>query len=118
MFLTNIFEIEMKDYIIANQIGLSRFIHLLRNIVTGDTDYSSSTNVQLLTDFITLTEETSETNPFFDAVTPAPFQQGDLSPNDAANAISIESALTGAFNVQGEEFVSFDPDEVDFHKQI
>jgi hypothetical protein len=109
---------QMKDYIIANQIGLSRFIHLLRNVVTGNTDYSSATNVQLLTDFITLTEETSETNPFFDAVTPARFQQGDLSPNDAANANSIEAALSGAFNIQGEEFVSFDPDEVDFHKQI
>jgi len=109
---------QMKDYIIANQIGLSRFIHLLRNVVTGNTDYSSSTNVQLLTDFITLTEETSETNPFFDAVTPARFQQGDLSPNDAANARSIEGALIGAFNLPGEEFVSFDPDEVDFHKQI
>ena len=109
---------QMKDYIIAEQIGLSRFIHLLRNVVTGDTEYSNSTNVQLLTDFITLTEETSETNPFFDQVNPSPFRQGDISPNDAANANSIEAALTGAFNLPNEEYVSFDPDEVDFHKQI
>ena len=114
---SNIVE-QMKDYIIAEQIGLSRFIHLLRNVITGDTEFSSSANVQLLTDFITLTEEISETNPFFDAVTPARFQQGDLSPNDAANANSIEAALTGAFSLSNEEFVSFDPDEVDFHKQI
>jgi hypothetical protein len=109
---------QMKDYIIAKQIGLSRFIHLLRNVVTGNTEYSNATNVQLLTDFITLTEETSETNPFFNQVTPARFQQGNISPNDAANANSIEAALSGAFSIPTEEFVSFDPDEVDFHKQI
>jgi len=109
---------QIKDYIIANQIGLSRFIHIFRNVVTGDTEFSNSANVQLLTDFITFAEETSEINPYFEDVIAAPFQQGDLSPNSASNATSIEAAITGAFSLPNEEYVSFDPDEVDFHKQI
>ena len=109
---------QIKDYIVANQIGLSRFIHIFRNVVTGDTEFSNSANVQLLTDFITFAEETSEINPYFEDAIAAPFQQGDLSPNSASNATSIEAAITGAFSLPNEEYVSFDPDEVDFHKQV
>ena len=110
---------QMKQYIISSGIGLSRFLSVFRGVVGADTtEFSYDSKVELLTKFINLTSETTENNPFFSEIVPAPFRQGDMSPNQSNFATSIEAALTGAFSLPNEEFVSFDPDEVEFHKQI
>ena len=74
----------------------------------------------LLTSFINYrSDEDSELNPFFEEIVPGSyFSVGNLGPSDYSMSQELEAALSGALSLPGEQYVSFHPDEVDFHKII
>jgi hypothetical protein len=108
----------MVDYLNQNRIDQNRFISIFSSLVSTPTDgYSTSLKSKLLTNFIELAV-TDEDNPYLLNPPSAPFRQGDISPNSYELLSAVNAMLAGEYSPPSEEFVSFDPDEVDFHKII
>jgi len=74
----------------------------------------------LLTNFINYRpDEIDEVNPFLEEVVPGEYYTvGGIGPSDYNMRQQLEAALSGALKLPTEEYVSFHPDEVDFHKII
>jgi hypothetical protein len=122
---------DIVSWMDENQVNKQRFVNIFYTIVKSEAaDYASPTvKYQLLTDFISFDSGINEDNPYgMQELQGSQFQVGDYSPNDASMLSSIEAALEGKYNLvyydeqfgayKQEDFVSFHPDEVDFHKQI
>ena len=116
----------LKNYILEIGISTSSFMTIFTNIMqAGSTELypndpiaERNTKLQFYTDYIQFSKETTENNPFLEEVNPAAFQVGEYSPNQGSQITLLDAALKGELNLPNEEFISFDPDEVDFHKQI
>jgi len=118
---------QMNDFIKDKNMTRSEFVHLIRLVSSSETTYDAEMKINFLTDYISISAEANENNPFLEALDPAPFVQGEISPNSISQRVAIEAALSGDYslyeendegNLVKEKYVSFHPDEVDFHKQI
>ena len=74
----------------------------------------------LLTAFVNFRiDEDNELNPLFEEINPGAFYSvGNIGPSDYSMRQKIEEALQGSLSLPDEEYVSFHPEEVDFHKII
>lgn len=120
----------LVNYVKEDNISRHKFFKAYEIFLGNPNDANSSyedyrNKWNLLTSFISFREnEDDETNPFMEEVNPGGyFQVGDLSPHDFEMKQQLEAALSGAFAIQdegpnGEDYVSFHPDQVDFHKII
>lgn len=125
---TNISQIaaRMARYVIENDVDKKTAMIALKSMMSWSEDYfgqvSLDTNQKwdLLTSFINFkVDEDNELNPFFEEVSPGSnYSIGNISPSDYNMVESLENALAGQLSLTNEEFVSFHPDEVDFHKVI
>lgn len=109
---------QMTEYMMAEGMSRQQFAKLLNDVSLSEKTYDESMKIKLLTDFISLSSLADENNPFLEEVNPPPFTVGDMSPNAFEQIMSIQAALEGDLSLPEEEFVSFHPDEVEFHKQI
>ena len=112
----------LVNYVKEEGISQAKFIRAFE-LVLGSTipGYNNVEKWQLLTSFINFTEEEDdEDNPFMNEVSGVgSFIVGDLSTGtDYQMKESLEAALEGAYSLPDEEYVSFHPDTVDFHKVI
>jgi len=112
----------LVDYVKEEGITQAKFIRAFE-LVLGSTipGYNNVEKWQLLTSFINFAEEEDdENNPFMNEVSGVgSFIVGDLSTGtDYHMKESLEAALEGAYSLPDEEYVSFHPDNVDFHKVI
>ena len=109
---------QMREYMIAEGITKNEFIKLIQDVSLSEKMYDDNLKIKLLTDFISLSSLADESNPYLEELNPAPFVVGDISPNAYEQIIAIQAALEGDLSLPEEEYVSFHPDEVEFHKQI
>lgn len=110
---------QMIEYYRSTNLSYERFMTIFNSVVATTTEgFTTQYKQRLLTDFINLSSLENEENAFLLEINPAPFQQGDLSPNAMELRKAIEAMLSGEYSIPEEEFVSFDPDDVDFHKLI
>jgi len=127
---------EMSSYVVdggysANTVqrAIQKFLSWLPNGDNSSQENINSINVEgfdfdkgwdLLTEFINYRQdEDSESNPFFEEISPGSFYSvGNIGPSNYSMKDKIEQALLGALSLPDEEYVSFHPEEVDFHKII
>lgn len=117
---------DMVDYLKSNNISKKKFVEIYYSLLDiNTTEFSREFKVNLLTDFLSFNEYTNENSPYLtDEINPSPFVQGNVSPNDLNALNSLQAALDGQYSLandvdeNGKILVSFDPDSVDFHKQI
>lgn len=110
---------EMVEYYRTTGLSYDRFLAIFDGVVSNETEgFTTQIKTRLLTEFMDLDLVDSEDNSYLTQVNPAPFEQGDLSPNSLSLRASIEAMLSGEYSIKDEEYVSFDPDDVDFHKLI
>lgn len=109
---------QMVEYMNSEGMTKHEFLKLLQDVSQSETTYTTSVKAKLLTDFINISNQATENNPFLEEVNPAPHQVGNISPNSLYQVEALQAALEGNLSLEDEEFVSFDPDDVDFHKQI
>lgn len=110
---------DMRDYVATNNIDHRQFVSVFSSLVSTNTDgFTTDLKNNLLTDFLTISPDADENNPYLMEISPAPFKQGDLSPNSLDLRSAIAAMLEGEYSLPDEEYVSFDPDDVDFHKLI
>jgi len=83
----------------------SKIISLKKNLITDYLDYTQPK------DFNTQDE-------FLNKVSSAPYQVGDINSNSSELLTELKAALAGKYNLKGEELISFDPDELEFHHII
>lgn len=112
----------LVNYVKEEGITQAKFMKAFE-LVLGSTipGYNNVEKWQLLTSFINFAEEEDdENNPFMNEVSGVgSFIVGDLSTGtDYQMKESLEAALEGAYSLPDEEYVSFHPDTVDFHKVI
>ena len=106
---------EIIDYV--NQSGISphNFVSIFQEVINeANADVSKST---LLTDYLFLASQSSEADPVFEEINGSPFVIGNVGVTNAATENMIKNILQTS-KLAEEESVSFDPDEVDFHKMI
>lgn len=110
---------DIVDYFRSSNLSLERFLGIFHSLIDTPTQgFGSDIKNRLLTDFLDLGLITSEDDLYLSEVDAAPFTQGDISPNAFELRRSVEAMLSGEYSKPNDEFVSFDPDEVDFHKLI
>lgn len=83
--------------------------------------FSDKDRLKLITDYIeyTETEKKPDTEAeFTNAVRSAPLQVGNVSSSNEEMFELISSALSGEYNLDGENDISFDPDELNLHAVI
>lgn len=106
---------EIIDYV--NQSGISphNFVSIFQEVINeANADVSKNT---LLTDFIFLASQSSEGDPLFEEINGSPFLIGNVGVTNGETENMIKTILATS-KLAEEEFVSFDPDEVEFHKMI
>jgi len=126
----------MANFVVDNgytkntvQRALQKLLSWLPNESGESQDNTNSVDVDgfdfdkgwnLLTEFINYrVDEDSETNPFFEEVNPGAFYSvGNIGPSNYSMKQKIEEALLGSLSLPNEEYVSFHPEQVDFHKII
>lgn len=122
---------DMAEYIQVNNIAKNDFYKIFYDIIyMNDSGFTKDSAAELLTKYISFDSGSSENNPYnMLEAQPAAYQVGNLSPNDMTMLADLEGALAGKYNLVTdfnqdtksptvEDEVSFDPDEVMFHKQI
>lgn len=117
---------KIAEYVVDHNIDKTLVQRAFKNILEwpdsyfGVDNFSEDRKWELLTEFINYRiDEDNELNPFFEEVVPASYYSvGNLGPSNYSMRQQIENALTGQLSLPDEEYVSFHPDEVDFHKII
>ena len=106
---------EIIDYVNGSGISPHNFVAIFQQVINEtSTDISKNT---LLTDYIFLASQSSEGEQLFEEINGSPFVIGNIGMTNAETENMIKKVLATS-KLAEEEFVSFDPDEVDFHKMI
>ena len=106
---------EIIDYVNGSGISPHNFVSIFQQVINeANADVSKNT---LLTDYIFLASQSSEGEPLFEEINGSPFVIGNLGVTNAETENVIKTILATS-KLAEEEFVSFDPDEVEFHKMI
>jgi len=106
---------EIIDYVNGSGISPHNFVAIFQQVINEESaDVSKNT---LLTDYIFLASQSSEGEQLFEEANGSPFVIGNIGMTNAETENVIKRILATS-KLAEEEFVSFDPDEVDFHKMI
>lgn len=110
---------EMIDFVDESGVSIHNFIALFQQ-ATSEPDNDTINNnskLALLTDYIFLASQSSESSQIFEEFNGAPFVIGNVGITGSQTENIIAQVLATS-HLEEEEFVSFDPDEVEFHKII
>ena len=110
---------ELIDYVNSTGISVHNFVSIFQRVIKEpDSDtINDNSKYALLTDYITLASQSTEDDPFFEEINGSPFKVGNLGMTSADAENLIKQVLSNS-HLEGEEEVSFHPDEVEFHKVI
>ena len=109
---------ELIDYVNSTGISIHNFVAIFQQVIEDTTDnITTPRKYALLTDYISLASQSSEDNQFFEEISGSPFKVGNIGLTSADTENIIKQVLSTS-HLEGEQEVSFDPDEVDFHKMI
>jgi hypothetical protein len=109
---------EMIDYVQSTGISVHNFVSIFQDVVSANTEGQSSVRKQaLLTDFIFLSASSSEDLQIFEDINGAPYLVGNVGVTNTSTEDLIKYILANS-HLENETQVSFDPDEVEFHKVI
>ena len=107
---------EIIDYVNESGISIHNFIALFQESILGANNETAK-DYALLTDYIFLASQSSESSQLFEEFNGAPFVIGNVGITSSQTEDIIAQVLSGS-HLAEEEFISFDPDEVEFHKII
>lgn len=109
---------EMIDYVKGEGISVHNFISLFQEIIqTESSEFDISKKQGLLTDYIFIASQSTEDSQVFQEINSAPYSVGNVSYKSAETLNLIKQTISSAHQ-EGEDEVSFNPDEVEFHKVI
>ena len=109
---------EMIEYVQGTGISVHNFVSIFQDVVSANTEGVSTVRKEaLLTDFIFLSSISSEDLAVFEDVNGAPYLVGQVGITNTSTEELIKYILANS-HLEGETKVSFDPDEVEFHKVI
>ncbi|MDA0345370.1 MAG: hypothetical protein O3C54_05350, partial [Proteobacteria bacterium] len=107
---------EMIDYVNGTGISVHNFISLFQEIIqTESSEFDISKKQGLLTDYIFIASQSTEDSQVFHEINSAPYSVGNVSYKSAETLNLIKQTLANAHQSDEDE-VSFNPDEVEFHK--
>jgi len=109
---------EIIDYVNSSGISVHNFISLFQEVVQAETsEFQTSEKQALLTDYVFISAQSTEDNPVFEEISGAGYSVGNVNYSSAETLNLIKQVLTNS-HLATETEVSFNPDEVDFHKVI
>ena len=109
---------ELIDYVNSTGISIHNFISLFQEVIQAETsEFETDKKQGLLTDYIFISSQSTEDAQVFEEVNGAPYTVGNTTYRSAETINLIKQTLQNA-HLANEDTVSFDPDEVDFHKMI
>ena len=110
---------ELIDYVNSTGISIHNFVSVFQRVIQEpDNDtVNNNSKYALLTDYIALASQSTEDDPFFEEINGSPFKVGSLGMTNADAENVIKQVLSSS-HLADEKEVSFNPDEVEFHKVI
>ena len=110
---------ELIDYVNSTGISIHNFVYIFQQIIKENDNDTINNNSKraLLTDYIFLASQSSEDKQFFEEINGSPYVIGNIGITSAQTEDIIKQVLATS-HLAEEEFVSFNPDEVEFHKII
>jgi hypothetical protein len=110
---------EIREYVKDLEISREELLYVLNEKVAlkQTQGLSSDDKGQFISEFINFADNVSEDSIFLEA-SASRYRIGDHILSGERVSKQIESALAGEYSLQSENYVSFDPDDVEFHKVI
>jgi len=110
---------EIKEYVIGLSIDRESILYILNEKVAlkNTKDLSAEDKGQFISEFITFADDVSEDSIFTERDGTG-FMLGDHVFSDQKSIQQIKAVLSGEYSLQSENYISFNPDEVEFHKII
>ncbi|MGA1048289.1 MAG: hypothetical protein ACO3UU_09775, partial [Minisyncoccia bacterium] len=110
---------EIREYVKSLEISREDLLFILTEKVAlkQTQGLSNDAKGQFISEFIVFADDVSEDSIFLEASS-SRYRIGDHILSGETVSKQIESALAGEYSLQSESYVSFDPDDVEFHKVI
>jgi len=109
---------EIISYVNSSGISVHNFVSLFQEVIqTQTSEFETSEKQGLLTDYIFIAAQSTEDSPVFEEIVGAGYSVGNLKYTSAETLNLIKEVLSDS-HLANETEVSFNPDEVDFHKVI
>ena len=110
---------EIREYVKGLDITREQLLYVLNEkVALKQTEGLSNDNKgQFISEFINFADDVSEDSIFVDPAASS-YRIGDHILSGEKVSQQIQAALSGEFSLKNENYVSFSPDEVEFHKII
>ena len=117
-------------YLEKTGINFDQFISIFEKVIynpnyfgldsSDEKNKITSLKKNLITDYLDYIKpkDSSTQDEFLNKVSSAPYQVGDINSSSSELLDDLKKALAGKYSLKNEEFVSFDPDELEFHHII